>query len=346
MFGLFQKYKPMKIRNFHDNKKYGVAARNLKELLKKACKQLQVPVAGAHVCLYEDGTEVTEEYFPTVADNTELVVLSREQTWSGVMCDVGWLLSADLHADRLIEAVKDLFSDELSPKRRKILTDLLLSLEDTSERESREEDEDWFKGVDVRFKTKSAYMKYNCASRIRGYVKEVDDATKTIQKPKVRAEFMKMANCLTDMLKSAKYNGCYFDRTEKETDRFCTQEGWFTCQGSFDQDVCQSLHSINPYSNLESRIIFSSWNLDHRIEKKRTILPALLDAAQSHTCTEINLGYFYRLLFTRDNLKLVHIACHKKGAHNLLCDQKKMFKRAKCTSEPKRKAKGKRIRVV
>lgn len=29
-------------------------------------------------------------------------------------------------------------------------------------------------GVDVRFKTKSAYMKYNCESRIRGYMKEVN----------------------------------------------------------------------------------------------------------------------------------------------------------------------------
>lgn len=28
-------------------------------------------------------------------------------------------------------------------------------------------------GIDVRFKTKSAYMKYNCESRIRGYMKEV-----------------------------------------------------------------------------------------------------------------------------------------------------------------------------
>lgn len=28
-------------------------------------------------------------------------------------------------------------------------------------------------GVDARFKTKSAYMKFNCESRIRGYVKEV-----------------------------------------------------------------------------------------------------------------------------------------------------------------------------
>lgn len=63
------------------------------------------------------------------------------------MCDVGQLLNTDLHADRLIEAAKELLSDEPSPKRRKILTDLLLSLEDTSELESREDDEDWFKGA-------------------------------------------------------------------------------------------------------------------------------------------------------------------------------------------------------
>lgn len=30
-------------------------------------------------------------------------------------------------------------------------------------------------GIDSRFKTKSDYMKYNCASRVRGYLKEVTD---------------------------------------------------------------------------------------------------------------------------------------------------------------------------
>ncbi|KAF7648579.1 hypothetical protein LDENG_00154390 [Lucifuga dentata] len=346
MFGLVKQYKPFKIRTFNDPKKYGVAARTLKELLKKACKQLQVPLAGAHVCLYTDGTEVMEEYFPSVPDDTELVVLCREETWSGAVCDVGRLLSSDRHADRLIQAAKTLLSDERSPKRRKILTELLLSLQDTSELESREEDEDWFKGIDVRFKTKSAYMNFNCGSRIRGYMKEMDDAAKTIRKPKVRAEFTKMTKCLMDLLKSAKYNGCYFDRTEKEADRLCTEQGWFTCQGSFDQEVCPSLHSINPYSSRESRIIFSTWNLDHRIEKKRTILPALLDATQNHKSGDVNLNYFYRLLFTRENLKLVHIVCHKKGAHNLLCDGQEIFKPAKRHDQAKHKTKQKRVRIA
>ncbi|KAF3696626.1 DNA fragmentation factor subunit beta [Channa argus] len=346
MLKLFLKHKPVKLRSHTGDRKYGVAARDVKELLQKGCKLLQLPLPGAHVCLYSDGTKVTEEFFKTLPDNTELVLLSKEQTWSGVVCDISWLLSTDRHGDDLIEAAKGLLCDEQSPKGRKILTDLLLNLEDRSELESREEDEEWFQGVDTRFKTKSAYMKFNCESRIRGYIKEVDDATKTIQKAKIRAEFVKTSKCLAEMLKTAKYNGCYFDRTEKEKDRLCTQEGWFTCQGPFDQDMCQSLHSINPYGSRESRIVFSTWNLDHRIEKKRTIIPSLLEALQNHKSADINLNYFYRLLFTRENLKLVHIVCHKKGAHNLSCDTKKIFRQASKADQGNQKAKGKKRRLM
>nr|XP_046253466.1 DNA fragmentation factor subunit beta [Scatophagus argus] len=346
MVGVFGKSKPVKIRSCSENRKYGVAARDVKELLKKGCQLLQLPPSGAHVCLYTDGAKVTEKFFQTLPDNTELVLLSRDQTWSGgVAYDISQLLSAALHSDGLIEAAKGLLSEEQTPKWRKVLTDLLQNLEDRSELENRDEDEDWFKGVDARFKTKSAYMKFSCESRIRGYVKEVVDATKTIQKAKVRAEFLKATNCLVEMLKMAKYNGCYFDRTEKEPERLCTREGWFTCQGSFDQDVCQSLHSINPYSNQESRIVFSTWNLDHRIEKKRAVIPALLEALQNHKSADVNLNYFYRLLFTRENLKLVHIVCHKKGAHNLLCETKEIYRQARNADNGRRKAAGKKRRL-
>lgn len=61
--------------------------------------------------------------------------------------DIGQLLSTDRHADALVEAAKGLLSDEPSPKRRKILTDLLHNLQDTSEVEKREDDEDWFTGT-------------------------------------------------------------------------------------------------------------------------------------------------------------------------------------------------------
>ncbi|XP_054904641.1 DNA fragmentation factor subunit beta isoform X2 [Poeciliopsis prolifica] len=346
MSRLLKKSKPVKLRGHSGDRKYGIASEDVKELIKKGCKLLQLPLSGAHVCLYEDGTIVTEEFFPTLPDNCELVLLSRDQTWSGVVCDIGRLLNTDRHTDGLIEAAKGLISDEKSFKRRKVLTDLLQNLEDRSDLESREEDEDWFTGVDVRFKTKSAYMKYNCESRIRGYMKEVDNATNGIQKAKVKAEFLKTSKCLGEMLKNDKYNGKYFDRTEKESGRLCTKEGWFTCQGSFEQKLCHSLHSINPYGSRESRIVFSTWNLDHRIEKKRTIIPALLEALQTRKTTDINLNYFYQMLFTRENLKLVHIVCHKKGVHNLTCDTKKMFRTSKNARKAKGDTKGKKKRLT
>ena len=41
---------------------------------------------------------------------------------------------------------------------------------------------------------------------------------------------------------------------------------------------------------------------------------------------KLNLEYFYDLLFTRKNLKLVHIVCHDKQEHsNKKCDEDKMF---------------------
>lgn len=64
-----------------------------------------------------------------------------------VVYDIGQLLSTGLHSDGLIEAAKGLLSDAQTHKRRKILSDLLLNLEDRSELESQKEDEDWFAGT-------------------------------------------------------------------------------------------------------------------------------------------------------------------------------------------------------
>lgn len=71
------------------------------------------------------------------------------------------------------------------------------------------------------------------------------------------------------------------------------------------------------------------FNLFFRIEKKRTVIPTLVEALKKKKSGELNLDYFYKLLFTRENLKLVHIVCHKKGAHELRCDTQKIYKRVK-----------------
>ena len=46
---------------------------------------------------------------------------------------------------------------------------------------------------------------------------------------------------------------------------FCDGDGWFRCEGRFDRPLCGATgHMINPYGSREARIIFSTWNLDHR----------------------------------------------------------------------------------
>lgn len=55
-----------------------------KYIIKTSCHpDFQLPLSGAHICMCADGTKVTEEFFKTLPDNTELVLLSRDQTWSG-----------------------------------------------------------------------------------------------------------------------------------------------------------------------------------------------------------------------------------------------------------------------
>lgn len=65
----------------------------------------------------------------------------------------------------------------------------------------------------------------------------------------------------------------------------------------------------------------------YSIEKKRTIVPTLADAIQQQDGREVDWEYFYSLLFTPANLKLVHIACHKKTTHKLECNPHRIYRR-------------------
>ncbi|XP_023555197.1 DNA fragmentation factor subunit beta isoform X2 [Octodon degus] len=262
--------KSVRLRDLHSARKFGVAGRTCQEVLRKGCLRFQVPERGSRLCLYEDGTEVTEDYFPGVPDDAELVLLTAGQTWGGYVSDIGRFLSVfqEPHLG-VIQAARQLLADERAPLRQKLLADLLQSASQNIEAETRAQDPPWFEGLESRFRNKSSYLRYSCESRIRGYLRE----------------------------------------------------------GPFDLEDCASKHSINPYSNRESRILFSTWNLDHIIEKKRTIVPTLADAVQRQDGREVDWEYFYSLLFTSANLKLVHIACHKKTTHKLECDPRRIYRR-------------------
>ncbi|KAJ6656818.1 hypothetical protein lerEdw1_003149 [Lerista edwardsae] len=319
--------KSFKLRSLRTDRKYGVAAKSLKELLLKSCLRLQLPAPDCRLCFYEDGTEVTEDHFWNIPDQTELILLGPGDTWQGYVGEIQRFLNAfSNQTDSVVRVAQGLLSDEEAPKRRKLLSDLIQHLDENISAESREEDENWFEGVESRFKTKSSYMRYSCESRIRGYMKEVGSYTSVIHSA-LQAKYKQVVEAMLEKLKSERYNGCYFDRREEVS--LCTPEGWFSCQGPFDTETCPGSHSINPYGNRESRILFSTWNLDHVIEKKRTVLPTLADALKDRDGREVDWEYFYRLLFTVDNLKLVHIACHKKSYHNLACDKTKIYQKRK-----------------
>ncbi|XP_063799535.1 DNA fragmentation factor subunit beta isoform X2 [Pseudophryne corroboree] len=264
--------KIFKVRTVSGDNKYGVACRDLRELRDKGCKKFQLPPNSTRVCLYEDGTEISNKYLRNLPDNTDLILLAPGETWHGFVTDIDRLLKAFYKRQvDVTEAARRLLSDEQAPKRRKILVDFISNLNENILAESREEDEPWFEGIESRHKNKSSYMRYSCESRIRSYMKE----------------------------------------------------------GPFDSSDCTSKHSINPYSNRESRIVFSTWNLDHRIEKKRTIVPCLAEAVKGSNGRQVNWQYFFNLLFTMENLKLVHIACHKKTSHNLKCDDSMIYVKRK-----------------
>lgn len=56
------------------------------------------------------------------------------------------------------------------------------------------------------------------------------------------------------------------------------------------------------------------------------MIPALAEAVGQRAGRQVDCEYFYRLLFTCDNLKLVHIACHKKTTHGLRCDPRRIYR--------------------
>lgn len=339
MCAVLRQPKSVKLRALHSECKFGVAARSCQELLHKGCVRFQLPVSGSRLCLYEDGTEVTDDCFPGLPNDAELLLLTAGQTWQGYVSDITRFLSVfnEPHAG-VIRAARQLLSDEQAPLRQKLLADLLHHVNQNITAETREQDPSWFEGLESRFRNKSGYLRYSCESRIRGYLREVSAHTSEVDAA-AREEFERVLSSMCQKLKSMKYNGSYFDRGAEASERLCTPEGWFSCQGPFDLESCLSKHSINPYGSRESRILFSTWNLDHVIEKKRTVVPTLAEAVQDGR--EVNWEYFYSLLFTAENLKLVHIACHKKTTHKLQCDHSRIYQ-PQAGSKKKRPARKRR----
>ncbi|RUS71761.1 hypothetical protein EGW08_020475 [Elysia chlorotica] len=170
-------------------------------------------------------------------------------------------------------------------------------------------------------------MKNSAQQRMRSYLTSAREQIDKERDPAVKVVLRKILEDVQALLKRADYHGHYFERCTKSPLRMCDADGWFRCEGAFDEDGCPRQHIINPYASRGYRHMFCLWNLDHIIEKSREVVPALIEAAKViPKGQQLNAAELHRLLFTRENLKLVQIGCHKKTARlEHTVDQKKFY---------------------
>lgn len=130
--------------------------------------------------------------------------------------------------------------------------------------------------------TKETYMRKRCSGRIQRYFY---DAKEKIRNSRLYAENA-ASRCLLDALmdefmatlRRDEYFAYFFDRTCAERGAICDQNGVFVCQGLWNSECCAyaagdasaNEHRINPYSSREQRVVFTTWNLDHRYEALST----------------------------------------------------------------------------
>ncbi|KAL9969949.1 hypothetical protein ACROYT_G022237 [Oculina patagonica] len=310
--------KAYKIQDVNRKKRTGIVANSFADLKQKGAKKLAIS-KDCRVCL-EDGTEVEDEdYFNTLPHQTVLVFVRPDETWEGYVTVLKHatekIFRAMSQRDEIIEQIYDFIHDSESNEMYSVMVELVNRLDDNIDAEERSEDETWFDGLSQSFNTKEDAMRYAAKSRVRKYFA---NARESFEKASKKAQTL-LSNTLDhfqDELKKQQYFGDYFARTAKQELRLCCDKGWFSCEGPYNEDDCFKLHKINPYGSKENRVLFSTWNLDHVIEKSRQIFPAMIQAAEK--CpkgSQLNWKYFFDLLFTRKNIKLVHIGCHVKGEH-------------------------------
>ena len=142
----------------------------------------------------------------------------------------------------------------------------------------RSDDPDWFADLSTNAQTKEEFLFKGCQSRIRGYLTKAESNLKSAELSEKNEKLLQdiLIN-LKALLKHNQFNGHYFNRASDKSDKICDQKGKFSCEGRFDQESCHYqamsaaesgdemswIHYINPYESAESRIMFSTWNLDH-----------------------------------------------------------------------------------
>lgn len=321
----------------------GIGAKSLEELNRKIRLKFDLGEEKEEIYLFlQDGTEIDDEEYYEDLDDQVIIYLSNSPKFilesTKDLNPIGEFLSRIRQQDGSAEIVDQIKRLLYNNEKWEEMTSYIKNREVKTKLSHRNEDPQWFEDLSTNAQTKEEYLTKGCQSRIRGYLAKAESGIKS------KLQFDEIFTQFRALLKNNKYNGHYFDRqTEKTKERICDENGQFRCEGRFDQDNCKygglvnsenesgdstMAHFINPYESSEARILFSTWNLDHVIERSRTIVPALIEAVEKcPKSKEINVDYFYKLLFTRNNLKLVHIVCHDKQVHcKKKCDTNSIYR--------------------
>ncbi|XP_049781340.1 DNA fragmentation factor subunit beta isoform X5 [Schistocerca cancellata] len=283
--------KGFKVSDAKRTRRVGVACCSLDELKKKG--RLKLNIDEDVTVQLEDGTIVDDEdFFQTVKEQSLLILLKDgEDAITGAELLYSALKMVNIELLQVGDLAEQFLSENLKEKMH-VLTSAVekaRKMQTAKERKEkvvkshRKDDPDWFVGIDTNADTKEKFLFQRSQDRIRGYFYKTQTA---IQKSEIykrnkvaRSKLIDACTSLTNYLKQRQYFGVYFDRTAEST-RLCTTFGDFQCQGLFYSPCCSYSHVINPYESREARIMFSTWNLDHRIERSREIVPGMLKAAK------------------------------------------------------------------
>ncbi|XP_054275503.1 DNA fragmentation factor subunit beta-like [Macrosteles quadrilineatus] len=347
--------KGFKVSDAKRSRIVGVACKTLEELVNKGRTKLQIPSKSNVRVFLPDGTEVeSEEYFVTLpAQSVLLLKQDNEDFLTGADLIYNTLRYVNIDFLRAGEKVREFFDENIKEKVR-VLAEVLSDKKSTDCKtffSRKDDDPDWFLGLETNATTKEAFMFRRSQERVRGYLYKTKSDMKKSSLYTNNNEFRDILDDiftnLSKTLNKDKYFGCYFDRSAEGA--LCNDTGEFKCSGVWKSKECLynggKSHLINPYTSREERIVFSTWNLDHCIERSRSIIPALMNAAEFVVCNrdkdcEVNVPYFYSLLFTSQNLRLVHIVCHDKGKHHSAqCDPNMFTVNVQCKTKdsPKNK---------
>ncbi|XP_050538748.1 DNA fragmentation factor subunit beta isoform X2 [Daktulosphaira vitifoliae] len=335
-----------KISNSTRDKKFGIACYSFEDLRIKGCQKLKINNKKVTILL-QDGTIIDdEEYFQTLPNQTLFIFrLNGENYMTGADIIYNALKTVDVNLLKISSVEIKSFMDENIKDKIRVLSSII-DIQDSEKVDCtilslRSKHPQWFEDLDTRSQTKEEFMFKRSQERIRNYMYK----TKAdVKKSEIYITDIKQRHYLDEafenfsiFLNAYKYNGHYFDRSNHLC--LCDSLGTFSCEGAWNQENCSYErgvgHKINPYQSKETRIIFSTWNLDHWIERSRSIIPALFIASSLAVINDvsINFQYFYDLLFTSKNLKLVHIVCHNKGQHSSAkCDPEQFLEKKGLTN--------------